>query len=218
MWKEWGSEKIAQITGTKPNIPVTATGLPPRRSASPYNMQVMELDLVVVNDLGVEVKLARQSYADYTRVPQSDPAWHSTRLPEPTEFTLRSSKNMHSGYETTQDVATADGSTSQKVVTRDGEVWKATFQDPETKATATIKITADFRWGIFQEVWLSELRSGRESRNGRKFGITRSFEELPSQEELMAMKVKDIKQLLDDMGLDTKGKKSALVHRLLHAK
>ena len=101
------------------------------------------------------------------------------------------------------------GSTAQKIVTRDGEAWKATFKlNGQTK---TLKFVVDFRWGIFQEVWLSELAGAKSSATNAKGN------KYTTRAEMEAMKVRDIKARLEVKGIGTKGKKSTLVDRLLAA-
>lgn len=152
LWNAWGSDIIAKITNSQNESMKIQPGEPGHadRLGSPYDMKVMELDMVVINDLGVDVELARQKHADRTRTDGD----HG-----PSEFMMRSSTNMHDGRESTHDVAISSGGTAQKVVTRDGEIWKAKYTDPDTRQQTSITIEVDFRWGIFQEVWLSELRT-----------------------------------------------------------
>jgi hypothetical protein len=129
--------------------------------------------------------------------------------PDVKSFMLPGRKNYHAGRDTTHDVGTKTGSTAQKIVTRDGEAWKATFKlNGQTK---TLKFVVDFRWGIFQEVWLSELAGAKSSATNAKGN------ESTTRAEMEAMKVRDIKARLEVKGLGTKGKKSTLVDRLLAA-
>ena len=60
-FRRWGLAKIAQIT--KQGSDATNTPKPDH----PYNMRVMELDMVVINDLGIGVTLTRY---DFSRQPE----------------------------------------------------------------------------------------------------------------------------------------------------
>eukprot|EP01051_Picozoa_sp_SAG22_P004212 SAG22_NODE_220_length_14862_cov_73.769424_3_plen_864_part_00 len=221
IWNEWGRRIIGQITSDQNLI------TPSRGPAGDYNMRVMELDMVIINDLGVDVQLQRQRYADRTRMPDEQAAAWASSVPEDViSYEMVANKDYHTGMETTHDV-TSGGGTAQKVVTRDGEVWRATYTDPETNRQAHLNVDVDFRWGIFQEVWLSEVKAGGGHASGykvgtpardRKFVSTNKQENATlTREEIELMKVKEIKELLKAKGLDSKGKKATLVDRLCDA-
>lgn len=194
----WGKSKVEEIVsgtaGTQHAAPfgkekaseATST------SAGRYDMKVMELDLAVVNDLGSEVTLTRTSDARQIRsgvqwnVPASDKA--SFVLP------------LHSP--------------AQKVTTRDGEVWQAEYTHKGRKQSSDF--TVDFRWGIFQEIYLSEVHANKVEKALLMSGAGAADNEtgnLPKV-SLHTMKARELKDMLEARELDTRGTKSKLIERL----
>ena len=179
-FKRWGMTKVGQIMdGTAGTQTAEPFGAENRM---PYNMRVMELDLSVVNDLGAEVTLRRTK----------------DDRPQGAETTAAASDKDR--FRLSQEVPVA------KILTRDGEVWQAEWSVNDRKRST--KFTVDFRWGVFQEIYLSEIAAGRQ-----KSGAP----QLMRREELEQLKARELKSLLEDRGLDTRGKKTALVERLLQA-
>ena len=121
------------------------------------------------------------------------------------------------------------GKTS-KIVARDGEVWRVAYNLNGRKRSLEFK--ADFRWGIFQEVYLSELKAAKEAgssmekaldaRAGRKEKAPEKEAEeeavsVTKRQELERLNARGLKALLKEQGLDTKGTKASLLERLLAA-
>lgn len=177
MWLQWFETKVAQIAnGDGQTRAFGAELVPNPRNPKPYQMKVTELDVVLVNDLGVDVAVNR--IFDAREVADTD-------RDGPKSFQLAASA-------------------SRKIVTRDGEVWSAEYTVAGQKRRT--EVTADCRWGVFQEVWLSEIKGASETKK-----------DTTTSKGLSAMRARELKDLLQERGLETRGTKATLIERILRS-
>ena len=68
------------------------------------------------------------------------------------------------------------------------------------------EVTVDCRWGVFQEVWLSEIKGASETKK-----------DTTTSKGLSAMRARELKNLLQERGLETRGTKATLIERILRS-